>query len=131
MINFSLTGSMCDTPIAQVDNARFRHPCCNYYVGLKPGVITELKGVDEAEKLPGVLNITRMCGVGTVVEDTNALERICLRIHVVGETAEKLAENLVRISKTLQILDEKGNEMQLEPLEYGRCLKAIHYATSF
>lgn len=131
MINYALTGSMYDTPIADIDNARFRHPCCNYYVGLKPGVITQMKGVDEAEKLPGVLNITRMCGVGTKVEDTNALERICLRIHVVGETAEKLAGNLVRISKTLQILDENGNEMQLEPLEYDRCLKAIHYATSF
>lgn len=131
MINYALTGSMNDTPIAQIDNARFRHPCCNYYVGLKPGIITEMKGVDEAEKLPGVLNITHMCGVGTQVENTNALERICLRIHVVGETAEKLAENLVRISKTLQILDENGNEMQLEPLEYDRCLKAIHGATSF
>ena len=131
MINYALTGSMNDTPIADVDNARFRHPCCNYYVGLKPGVITKMNGVAEVEKLPGVLNVTHMCGVGTVVEDTNALERICLRIHVVGETAEKLAENLVRISKTLEVLDENGNEMQLEPLEYDRCLAAIHYATSF
>lgn len=131
MINYALTGSMNDTPIVDIDNARFRHPCCNYYVGLKPGVIAKMGGVDEAEKLPGVLNITRMCGVGTKVEDTNALERICLRIHVVGETAEKLAENLVRISKTLKIEDQDGNDMQLEPLEYDRCLKAIHYATSF
>ena len=131
MINYALTGSMNDTPIADVDNARFRHPCCNYYVGLKPGVITKMNGVAEVEKMPGVLNVTHMCGEGTVVEDTNALERICLRIHVVGETAEKLAENLVRISKTLEILDENGNEMQLEPLEYDRCLAAIHYATSF
>ena len=131
MINYALTGSMYDTPIVEIDNARFRHPCCNYYVGLKPGVITEMKGVDAAEKLPGVLNITRMCGVGTQVEDTNALERICLRIHVVGETAEKLAENLVQISTTLEILDENGDEMQLEPLEYQRCLDAIRGATSF
>ena len=61
----------------------------------------------------------------------NALERICLRIHVVGETPEKLAENLVRISQTLQIISTNGNEMQLEPLEYDRCLKAIHATTSF
>ena len=125
MINYALTGSMNDTPIIDVDNAKFRHPCCNYYVGLKPGVIAKMGGVEEAEKLPGVLNITRMCSEGTEVKDTNALDRICLRIHVVGETAEKLAENLVRISKTLQILDDRGNDMQLEPLTYDRCLEAV------
>jgi len=131
MINYALTGSMNDTPIINVDNARFRYPCCNYYVGLKPGTITKMDGVEESQKLPGVLNITKMCGVGTQVLDTNALERICLRIHVVGETPEVLADNLVRISKTLHIMDADGNEMQLEPLDYKRCLQTIHNTTSF
>lgn len=127
MINYALTGKMSDTSILEVDNAKFRHPCCNYYVGLKPGTIAKMGAVEETEKLPGVLNITRMCSVGKQIPDTNALQRICLRIHVVGETAEKLAENLVRISKTLDIRDENGNDMQLEPLEYERCLDAVRY----
>ena len=131
MINFALTGSMSDTPIADVDNARFRHPCCNYYVGLKPGVIAEMSDVEEIRSLPGVLNVTVMCGEGAVIEDTNALERICLRIHVVGESAEELAENLVRISKTLVVKSTQGEDMQLEPLTYERCLQAIHNATTF
>lgn len=131
MINYALTGHMNDTAIVAADNARFRHPCCNYYVGLKPGTIAKMLGVDEVEKMPGVLNVTRMCGEGTVVQDTNALERICLRIHVVGTTPDELARNLVAISRTLRILSEEGEEMQLEPLEYRRCLDAIHAATSF
>ena len=131
MINYALTGHMSDVSIVEADNARFRHPCCNYYVGLKPGTIGKMLGVEEAEKLPGVLNITRMCGEGTIIRDTNALERICLRIHVVGATAEDLAQNLVTISRTLRILSTEGEEMQLEPLEYSRCLEAIHASTSF
>lgn len=131
MINYALTGSMLDTPIKDVDNARFRHPCCNYYVGLKPGVIAKMGKVEEVRNLDGVLNVTVMCKEGTVVEDTNALERICLRIHVVGETPEKLAENLVRISQTLEIVSTEGEDMQLEKLTYERCLKAINHATSF
>lgn len=131
MINYALTGSMNDSPIVETDNARFRHPCCNYYVGLKAGVIAKMGGVTEAEVLPGVLNITVMAHEGEEILDTNALERVCLRIHVVGETPEKLAENLVRISKTLNILSTEGEEMQLEPLIYERCLAAIHGATSF
>lgn len=131
MINYALTGSMNDSPIVESDNARFRHPCCNYYVGLKAGVIAKMGGVAEAEKLPGVLNVTVMAHEGEEILDTNALERVCLRIHVVGETPETLAENLVRISKTLNIISTDGEDMQLEPLDYDRCLDAIHGATSF
>ncbi len=131
MINYALTGKMNDTRIADIDNARFRHPCCNYYVGLKAGTIAKMGGVDKVRCLDGVLNVTVMCHEGEEIHDTNALERICLRIHVVGSTSEILAENLVRISKTLQIMSTEGTEMQIEPLEYDRCLAAIHRTTSF
>jgi hypothetical protein len=131
MINYALTGSMNDTPIVDIDNAYFKHPCCNYYVGLKSGTIAKMGGVEEVKKLDGVLNVTVMAHEGDEVLETNALERICLRIHVVGQTPEKLAENLVRISKTLQIISTQGEEMQIEPLTYERCLKAIFDTTSF
>lgn len=131
MINYALTGSMCETSIVAADNARFRHPCCNYYVGLKPGTIAKMGCVEDVRNMDGVLNVTVMCGEGKVVEDTNALERICLRIHVVGSTPEELAKTLVKISQTLQIMSTEGEEMQLEPLTYERCLEAIHYATIY
>lgn len=131
MINYALTGSMNDTPIIDIDNARFRHPCCNYYVGLKAGIIAQMGGVKEVEQLDGVLNVTVMAHEGEEILETNALERICLRIHVVGETPEHLAQNLVKISQTLKIVSTTGEDMQLEPLSYERCLKAIHNATSF
>ena len=131
MINYALTGSMNDTPIVDIDNAYFRHPCCNYYVGLKAGTIAKMGGVEEVKGLDGVLNVTVMAHEGEEVLETNALERICLRIHVVGETPEKLAENLVKISKTLQIISTRGEEMQIEPLTYERCLEAIYATTSF
>ncbi len=131
MINYALTGSMNDTSIVEIDNARFHHPCCNYYVGLKAGIIAKIGGVKEVEQLDGVLNVTVMCQEGEEILETNALERICLRIHVVGETPEKLAENLVRISDTLQIMSTEGEDMQIEPLAYKRCLDAIYATTSF
>lgn len=131
MINYALTGSMNDAPICDIDNARFRHPCCNYYVGLKAGTVAKMGGVDEVRRMRGVLNVTVMCKEGEQILETNALERICLRIHVVGETPEQLASNLVQISKTLRIMSTDGDEMQIEPLEYERCLKAIHDTTAF
>jgi len=42
-----------------------------------------------------------------------------------------LREGRSPIQRTLRILSTEGEEMQLEPLEYTRCLKAIHAATTF
>lgn len=125
MINYALTGSMADTRIADTDSARFPYPCCNYYVGLKPGVIGKMGNVEETRALPGVLNITVMSREGDTVEDTNALERICLRIHVVGKDEDELAHNIVRISETLDIRSTAGEDMLLEPMTYDRALAAI------
>ena len=125
MINYALTGKMSDDRIADRDNARYPYPCCNYYVPLKAGTIAAMEGVDAVEHMEGVLNVTRMCSVGDVIEDTNALERVCLRIHVVGKDMEDLARLLEKISSTLRIVSTNGEEMQVEPLTYERCLRTI------
>ncbi len=126
MINYALTGKMADFKVSEKDNARFKWPCCNYYIPLKAGIITEVHGLEEVENMENVLNVTEMFKIGDEILDTNALERVCMRLHVYGKTAEELAEALVKISATLRILDQNGNEMQIEHLEYDRCLKAIY-----
>ncbi len=125
MINYALTGKMADFRASERDNARFRWPCCNYYIPLKAGIITEVRGLDEVEQMKNVLNVTKMFNIGDEILDTNALERVCMRLHVYGETAEELAHALEDISATLRILDQNGNEMQIEHLKYNRCLAAI------
>ncbi len=125
MINYALTGKMADFKVSERDNARFKWPCCNYYIPLKAGVITKVEGLDEVEKMENVLNVTKMFKIGDEIFDTNALERVCMRLHVYGKTAQELARALVEISATLKIIDQNGNEMQIEHLEYERCLSAI------
>ena len=125
MINYALTGKMADFKVKDRDNAKFKWPCCNYYIPLKAGTITHVLGLEEVEAMENVLNVTKMYNLGDVILDANALERVCMRLHVYGKTAEELAAALEKISATLQILDENGNEMQIEPLKYQRCLDAI------
>ena len=98
MINYALTGKMADFNVSERDNARFKWPCCNYYIPLKAGIITEVKGLEEVEAMENVLNITKMFEIGDEILDTNALERVCMRLHVYGKTADELAKALVDIS---------------------------------
>ena len=126
MINYLLTGNMSEDCLANKENAHFPYPCCNYYVELKAGTIDHIEGIDGVLKMPGVLNITQMCHEGDEILETNQIGRAIFRIHVVGENNENLASRLVEISRTLRIISQEGNEMQIEPLQYERCLKTIN-----
>lgn len=125
MINYVLTGSMSDEIISIKDNARFPYPCCNYYMALKAGIIGKIEGYNEVKNMDGVLNITEIRKPGDTIVDTNALDRIIYRFHVVGRTSEDLAKRLVNISNTIRVISINGDEMQIEHLTYERCLNAI------
>lgn len=125
MINYVLTGKMSEERLADREDAHFPYPCCNYYMELKAGTIDHVEGMEEAETMPGVLNVTQMCHEGDVILETNEIGRAIYRIHVVGENDENLAQRLVDISRTIKVMSTDGYEMQIEPLEYKRCLDTI------
>lgn len=125
MINYALIGQMSEKDITKVENARFPYPACNYYVVLKAGIINHIEGLEDVEKMPEVLNVTQLRFPGDEILETNENDRAIFRLHVVGETPEKLAEALVKISNTLRIVSTTGEEMQIEHLQYDRCISAI------
>ena len=122
MIEFSLTGKMDGADIMSLDNPVYSKPCVNYYVTLRPGVITEIHGIDEVEKMPQVLQSVAFKSIGTKIDPSNSLDRVIYRLHVMDDTNEKLAKTLEKISRTLRIISDTGEEMQLEELTYERAL---------
>ena len=130
MINYVLTGRMSDERLSGREDANFPYPCCNYYVELQAGTIDHIEGIEDVRAMNYVLNVTQMCHEGDVIFETNEIGRAIYRIHVVGKNKEELAHNLVSISQTLRIISKEGYEMQIEPLEYERCLDTINYKTS-
>ena len=63
--------------------------------------------------------------IGDVISETNSLDRVIYRLHVMDDTPEALARTLEKISHTLCINDQYGNEMQVERLTYDRSLEMI------
>lgn len=120
MIEFSLTGRITCASLKEKDDPIFDKACCNYYVPLKPGKISEITGLEEVRSWQQVLDVAVCHKLGDEISQTNSLDCVLYRMHVMDDTPEQLAKTLEKISKTLRILDENGNEMQLEELSFER-----------
>ena len=128
MIEFALTGKMTLYDASKQDNYKFSQYCCNYYVPLKPGKIAHISGIEEMQQMPQLLQSLQFKFVGDVISSTSSLDRVAFRLHVMDETKEKFARTLCNISNTLQILDEDGNDMQMQKLEYDTVMSMINDA---
>ena len=128
MIEFALTGKMTLYNAEKQDNYKFSKYCCNYYVPLKSGKISGIEGLEEVNSMPQVLQNKQFKFVGDEISSTSSLDRVIFRIHVMDDTKEAFASTLCKISDTLKILDEDGNEMQLQKLEYDVVMEMINDA---
>lgn len=125
MIEFALTGKITSVKAVEKDNPKFPKFCCNYYISLKPGVIKDIYGFDKIRKMPQILQIISFKEIGDTIKKTNSVDRIIYRIHVMDDTQEQLASTLERISSTIRIISDKGEEMQIEKLTYDRAYQMI------
>lgn len=128
MIEFALTGEMTLYDAKVQDNYKFSKYCCNYYVPLKPGKICTIEGVDKINAMPQLLQSRQFKFVGDKISSTSSLDRVIFRLHVMDDTKEAFANTLCRISETLKILDENGNDMQLQKLDYKTVMGMIEDA---
>ncbi len=126
LIEFALTGKMESCNVKELDDYNFSQYCCNYYIPLKPGKISHISGVDKVNEMPEVLQNVQFKFVGDIISDTSSLDRVIFRIHVMADTKENFVDALCRISETIKIEDEYGNDMQLEKLKKENVEKVVN-----
>lgn len=125
MIEFSITGKMDSANALNIETYDFDKSCCNYYITLTSGRIKSISGIEEVFQMPQVLQIATFHSVGDEIKETNSLDRVIYRLHVMDDTKEKLAATLEKISNTLNVISGTGKEMQVERLTYSRALEMI------
>lgn len=128
MIEFALTGKMTRYDAKTQDNYKFSKYCCNYYIPLKPGKISKIEGVEKINAMPQLLQNRQFKFVGDEISSTSSLDRVIFRLHVMDDTKEAFAKTLCEISETVKVLDEHGNDMQLQKLDYASVMEMIEDA---
>ena len=114
MINYAITGKMASFNIINRDDPYFKKPCCNLYIPLHPGNITEVKGIKSIRNMPEVLNVTEMFTSDVTIKNTGNLDQVWLRMHILAKDKRELSEAIDKINRTLSIFDEYGNDMVIE-----------------
>ena len=114
MIAYALTGKMLGWDVEVSNKPEFDKFACKLSPLAWPGTIGSIEGLDEIRAMDCVTDVVPNYGVGGVIEKAGTLQQIVVRIFLVEDTIEKLAESIDRIQNTFKVKNDKGEDMLLE-----------------
>lgn len=118
MINYALTGEMSGWDVKQLDNPKFKNPCCQMLFPVKPGKIGQIIGLDYIKRIPEVIYIYKMREEGEEVELTGSLVQLCVRIYVCAKNTDRLRDVVNEVNNNLMIISDKGIDMRMNHFVY-------------
>lgn len=119
LIRFALTGKMTNQNLKDIINPIWEKYACNVSFLMKPGTISEIKGIDAIKEFPSVIDTVLARGEGETlpVSSKGMLAQIMLRVFATTKTEEELKQTLENIYNQLTVKDETGNNLLLEGLD--------------
>ena len=115
LINFAITGSMCDEEtFARVDPYRIQSACGLLSI-VSAGEIAKIEGLDVIGKMDEVINITQYLYEGDVLQEqfVGTLGQSFARFHIVAQSQAHLSSVMEKIRKTLRVISKQGEDMLL------------------
>lgn len=129
MIHFALTGNMGEPDIAKKVDPYFGGKY-TYNVSLlcKPGKIKKITGLDEIEKLPGVIKAVVAHPEGDEITQKmrGLLAQITVRILGKADSIEKMKNEMLEIQRKVHVISETGEEMILPGMEESDYIGTIY-----
>lgn len=120
LINFALTGDMGEPDIGKKADPYFGGRYA-YNVSLlcRPGRIARIEGLDEIEKLPGVIKAVVAHPVGDEITQKmrGLLAQITVRILGRADSIEEMKEEMLKVQSLAHVISDEGEEMILPGME--------------
>lgn len=112
LIEFALTGSMSKDYLTHDHNSSLQgRYAVDILVGLKPGIITRISGVEKIKNDNRVVCVFLRCKEGDEIKSTgNVNQRLC-EIDVVCDSIPDVKEFVNEVYHLLSVTDSCGNEM--------------------
>jgi biotin carboxylase len=113
-IHYALTGKFFGWNLRSQDNPYFKKCYCLLNLLLKPGKIRSIYGLDEVQRIPGVIKFLPMHDVGDIIELTGTVMQIFAKVSIIADSKEKLCRIIDNIINLLAIHNEYGASQLME-----------------
>lgn len=129
LIRFALTGDMGEPDIAEKIDPFFGGKY-TYNVSLlcKPGIIAKITGLEELEKLPGVIKVVVAHPEGDEITQKmkGLLAQITVRILGKADSIEQMKAEMLEIQRLVHVVSDVGEEMILPGMEESDYIGTIY-----
>lgn len=116
LVNYAVTGKMCEKEdLKTIDPYLKGKYAASLAMPLRIGTIGKIEGMDEVQKMLGVVNFTHFCDIGDTIQEKhiNTLSQLFGRVMIVRDDKLSLFDGLNEIRKTIAVKDKEGNDMIL------------------
>ena len=113
LINYAIHGVMHDQPIKPMINPHYTQNGFSLAFISSPGQIGKIKGIDEIESLPGVIDAVCTYSEGDVIPESarGTLSQVILRVSGFAENQIDMASLMNEIQSRLTIQSTEGKNM--------------------
>jgi biotin carboxylase len=119
MINYAITGSMCDKSIKKVLNPNYSRFGFNITFLTKPGKIGRIIGIEDVKKLENVIDVVCSYEEGDQIPDSalGTLKQVIIRVFGTTNTKHEMIELINKIHGLVYVYSEDGDNMLLEGMD--------------
>ncbi len=112
LTNFAMTGNMGDkNEVKKIDCAFAKKYSALLYYDLKIGKISEINGIEEVLKLPGVVGYHQCHLVGDEIKGYGTANNVAIRFILSCDSREQFVETVKKANLLIEIKDENGMDM--------------------
>ena len=124
LVEFALTGNISEDAFLPADEDVYlsKKTAVQVLPTLRPGKIGAIRGMEKIKAHPCVVSVFERYHTGSIIPNShNVNQRFC-EIDVVCESDREAASVVDWIYETLEILDEKGNDMQVSRFDTAKII---------
>ena len=119
-VDYALLGRVVDYDMTKENPFLKGKSCCVTSFVSKGGMVGKIIGFKEIQsKVPSIIDSEFRYQEGDVTPDGNTLRQIVLRFVLVCDTKEQMIRDVETINNSVQVLDDKGNELCSKCDAYG------------
>ena len=114
MTEYAINGRIEDKELLKLEDPNLKNKkCCLFSLLNGGGVIHRVEGIEEAERVPGVIRTTVQRKIGDTVIKNGTLGQIHIRFYIIGDTLEEIRNAIKEILKIVKVTDINGKNMLL------------------